>query len=523
MANKKITGNQLKMSFSEKKQNTARAKRFNVIKSPAAPTKPVPPKKPTAPTKATPPTKATAPKKPTAPKKATPPAAAKAPAAPKAPNTGTSPATAVKKSNTYVKDRVKRTDALRAKTFKTEADIAKRKVEKLRTGNPLNNKGKAALDLVKKTSKAGKAGKAALITGTVAALAYGGKKLYDYSQGDKKKETAVKAGAKKADSKKPVTVNNAKGKTVYDPKEGSTTLYNSKGATTTYKDSPASFSIVKNKKGQTTTYSDKSGNTKNKKGKTGFNPDGTKSYTKNSKGATYYNNDGTIRRVDNKKGTTYYDKQGKAIVSSNNTSIEQKAKDVMSGKYGSGADRKKALGADYDKVQAIINKQSATSKAKTAPAKTVTAPAAPEKMEIKKAGPIAYTGPKELAMTAEQKMNANIDKLNKEKKKKGGQVLPKAQYGKIVKTAANYIKPAMGAAKSATKSAKIGVKQLSDKYKKVKADNYNKKTAHLRRSEDWEKFNAAESDKKLQRTLISIAGGSTALALYPNKKKSKKK
>ena len=52
---------------------------------------------------------------------------------------------------------------------------------------------------------------------------------------------------------------------------------------------------------------------------------------------------------------------------------------------------------------------------------------------------------------------------------------------------------------------------------------YNKKTANLRRSEDWEKFNAAESDKKLQRTLIGIAGGSTALALYPNKKKSKKK
>jgi hypothetical protein len=204
----------------------------------------------------------------------------------------------------------------------------------------------------------------------------------------------------------------------------------------------------------------------------------------------------------------------------NNTSIEQKAKDVMSGKYGSGADRKKALGADYDKVQAIINKQMASSKPKTAPAKTVTAP---EKMEIKKAGPIEYTGPKELAMTAEQKMNANIDKSKKEKMRKGGQVLPKAQYGKIVKTAANYIKPAMGAAKSATKSAKIGVKQLSDKYKKAKVDSYNKKTANLKRSEDWEKFKAAESDKKLQRTLIGIAGGSTALALYPNKKKSKKK
>jgi len=108
------------------------------------------------------------------------------------------------------------------------------------------------------------------------------------------------------------------------------------------------------------------------------------------------------------------------------------------------------------------------------------------------------------------------------RKKTGGE-MPKAQYGKIVKTAAKYISPAMGAAKSATKSAKIGVKQLSDKYKKAKVDSYNKKTANLKRSEDWEKFEAAESDKKLQRALIGIAGGSTALALYPNKKKSKKK
>jgi hypothetical protein len=106
-----------------------------------------------------------------------------------------------------------------------------------------------------------------------------------------------------------------------------------------------------------------------------------------------------------------------------NTSIEQKAKDVMRGKYGSGADRKKALGADYDKVQAIINKQMAGSKAKSTPAKTTEA--APERMEIKKAQPIEYTGPKELAMTAEQKMNANIDKSKKEKMRKGGMVKSK--------------------------------------------------------------------------------------------------
>lgn len=108
-----------------------------------------------------------------------------------------------------------------------------------------------------------------------------------------------------------------------------------------------------------------------------------------------------------------------------NTSIEQKAKDVMSGKYGTGAARKAALGADYDKVQAIINKQSATSKPKTAPAKTETQ-AGPDKAEIRRPGPIEYTGPKELQLsTAEQRMNANIDKLKKEKMRKGGMVKSK--------------------------------------------------------------------------------------------------
>ena len=46
-------------------------------------------------------------------------------------------------------------------------------------------------------------------------------------------------------------------------------------------------------------------------------------------------------------------------------------------------------------------------------------------MEIKKVQPIEYTGPKELAMTAEQKMNANIDKSKKEKMRKGGMVKSK--------------------------------------------------------------------------------------------------
>jgi hypothetical protein len=306
MAKKKITGDQLKMSFREKKQNIAREKKASGI---------TPPKKPTPPTP---------------PKKATPPAA---------PNTG-NPAAEVKKSNTYVKDRVKRTDALRAKTFKTEADVSKRKVDKLRTGNPANNKGKAALDAAKKVAKKGKdiKGKAMLaVYGAAALTAAATSGIFD-----KKKGTAIKAGAKKAAStvKKPDT-----------------------------------------------------------------------------------------KKVETKKPVVPKTTPEKTTPKVDNTSIEQKAKDVMRGKYGSGADRKKALGADYDKVQAIINKQMASSKPKTAPAKTVTAPAktvtAPEKMEIKKAGPIEYTGPKELAMTAEQKMNANIDKSKKEKMRKGGMVKSK--------------------------------------------------------------------------------------------------
>jgi hypothetical protein len=60
----------------------------------------------------------------------------------------------------------------------------------------------------------------------------------------------------------------------------------------------------------------------------------------------------------------------KTTTTSNNTSIEQKAKDVMSGKYGTGAARKAVLGADYAKVQAIINKKATATKAKpTGPSK----------------------------------------------------------------------------------------------------------------------------------------------------------
>jgi hypothetical protein len=108
-----------------------------------------------------------------------------------------------------------------------------------------------------------------------------------------------------------------------------------------------------------------------------------------------------------------------------NTSIEQKVKDVIRGKYGTGAARKAALGADYDKVQAEVNKKMAASKLKTTPAKTTSA-----KTETQDS-PVEYTGPKELQMTAEQRMYDNIDKLKKEKMKKGGMV--KMKYGGTMK------------------------------------------------------------------------------------------
>ena len=90
-----------------------------------------------------------------------------------------------------------------------------------------------------------------------------------------------------------------------------------------------------------------------------------------------------------------------------NTSIEQKAKDVMSGKYGNGDARKKALGSDYDAVQAIVNKQLAGKNNKSSKPATKSAektPEAPmEKMEIKRPSSIAYTGPTELSVPKKEK------------------------------------------------------------------------------------------------------------------------
>jgi len=232
---------------------------------------------------------------------------------------------------------------------------------------------------------------------------------------DKKKETAVKTGAKKATStvKKPDT-----------------------------------------KKVETKKPITKTSNPKFVKGYIeGLERQGTKK-TASKKPVTSSKVIGAVKATVTGKNTNKIETNLKKDTPKvNNTSIEQKAKDVMSGKYGSGAARKKALGADYDKVQAIINKQMAGSKAKSTSAKTVTAPAAPEKMEIKKAQPIEYAGPTELAIpkpvvkeepsrreqkredrkeAKEYRKEAKED-AKKEKMRKGGMV-KKMQYGGVMKT-----------------------------------------------------------------------------------------
>jgi hypothetical protein len=60
---------------------------------------------------------------------------------------------------------------------------------------------------------------------------------------------------------------------------------------------------------------------------------------------------------------------------SSSSSIDAKARAVLAGKYGSGAARKKALGADYAKVQARVNellKKSSSSKTSSTSATATT-------------------------------------------------------------------------------------------------------------------------------------------------------
>ena len=280
---------------------------------------------------------------------------------------------------------------------------------------------------------------------------------------------------KPADTKKPVTVNNAKGKVTTNPdgtvevknkkgktftdttgqkyvsnkkgttttnSEGTTINYSKKGYTAKY---PIGNVVVMDKKGKTETSS-KGTTVKNKSGYKFTSKDGTVT-TKNSKGTQIKNKDGSIT-TKNSKGITTTPPAKKTTPASNNTSIEQKAKDVMSGKYGTGAARKTALGADYDKVQAIINKKATATKAKpTGPSKGTVATMQKnikdeQEGRLKFDEPVASVSTKSTEVKPEVKPTAaDVDKsidaamkgIAKSKiMKKGGTV--KMKYGGSMKT-----------------------------------------------------------------------------------------
>jgi hypothetical protein len=93
--------------------------------------------------------------------------------------------------------------------------------------------------------------------------------------------------------------------------------------------------------------------------------------------------------------------------------LDAEVKKTMSGAYGSGSARKEALGSNYSKVQAEINKRASANKPKVSAPKTEKKPVAkPEliKMEIKRPGKIESTGPKELQGVTPPKSAVDVDK-----------------------------------------------------------------------------------------------------------------
>lgn len=67
---------------------------------------------------------------------------------------------------------------------------------------------------------------------------------------------------------------------------------------------------------------------------------------------TYIN---TIMSIINSNDLTKYDVVENSVNNSNNVDIEQMARDVISGKYGNGQERKDRLGNIYGQVQARVN------------------------------------------------------------------------------------------------------------------------------------------------------------------------
>lgn len=110
--------------------------------------------------------------------------------------------------------------------------------------------------------------------------------------------------------------------------------------------------------------------------------------------------------------------------------LEEAVKKTMSGGYGSGTARKEALGANYSKVQAEINKRTAANKPKKTESKTVAKPES-IRMEIRKPEMIKYQGSKELqgvtpskpAVDVDKSIDAAMDAIGKSKiMRKGGNV-----------------------------------------------------------------------------------------------------
>jgi hypothetical protein len=271
------------------------------------------------------------------------------------------------------------------------------------------------------------------------------------------------------------TVVNAKGKTVYDPKARTITTYDKKGKT-----------IVDKKNNKTTTLNKKGKTIVDEEGKEVVNEKGSrfvsndrslgKQVTVRDKKGTRFYHDGELSTNTTKEGKKYYFDDGKVLLYNskgtkdvtpkkektpvktsekkvtppiskapvNKTPVKKdttpkkesfnldaEVKKTMSGAYGSGSARKEALGSNYSKVQAEINKRAAASKPKASAPKTV---AKPEiiKMEIKKPGKIESNISRELqgvpkpTVDVDKSVDAAMEAIGKSKiMRKGGSIKSK--------------------------------------------------------------------------------------------------
>jgi hypothetical protein len=223
------------------------------------------------------------------------------------------------------------------------------------------------------------------------------------------------------------TTYNSKGKTEYD-KYGTKTTYDKKGKTVLDKDG---WKTIYDKKGETTYTPDGSKNVRDKSGETWYFASGNKR-TYNKEGETRYYPDGS-KTTYNKQGKTEYDKSGKNLTEAARLAAEKKAADkkvvakepsktvsqIWKEKTGTEWSEAKKQGLSDGSAKSnldLLKKLNSGSldKDKQLPAKMETIKATDMK--------VSSTGPKELVMTAEQRMHANSDKLNKEKMKTGGMV-----------------------------------------------------------------------------------------------------